>query len=117
MNQPITAKMGVCEVKTMRLIDVDALLDTTEHLAQGCFGQGQCYYERTNVSLITFLQLIKKQPTLDAVQVVRCRDCKYFVKNTWECVRLSDRFGDEYSDARVYPEYYCADGERKDDGK
>lgn len=52
-------------------------------------------------------------PTVDAVPVVRCGKCKYFVKNTWECVRLADRFGDEYSDARVYPEYYCADGERR----
>ena len=47
-------------------------------------------------------------------ELVRCGECKYFIENTWECVRLSDRFGDEYSDARVYPEYYCADGERKD---
>lgn len=60
---------------------------------------------------------LDSEPTVDAVPVVRCGECKYFVKNTWECVRLSDRFGDEYSDARVYPEYYCADGERKDDGK
>ena len=59
------------------------------------------------------LDIIRKQPTVDAAPVVRCRECKYFVKNTWECVRLSDRFGDEYSDARVYPEYYCADGERR----
>lgn len=47
-----------------RLIDANALLDTTEHLAQVCFGQGQCYCERTK-----FQQLIKKQPTVDAVPV------------------------------------------------
>ena len=46
-------------------------------------------------------------------ELVQCGECKYFIDNTWECVRLSDRFGDEYSDARVYPEYYCADGERR----
>ena len=56
---------------------------------------------------------IEALPTVDAVPVVRCGKCKYFVKNTWECVRLADRFGDEYSDARVYPEDYCADGERR----
>ena len=47
-------------------------------------------------------------------ELVRCRECKYFVENTWECSRLCDRFGDEYSDARVYPDWFCADGERKD---
>lgn len=47
-------------------------------------------------------------------ELVRCRECKHFVENTWECSRLCDRFGDEYSDARVYPDWFCADGERKD---
>lgn len=62
----------------------------------------------------SFVYSIDNAPTVDAVPVVRCGECKYFIENTWECVRFSDRFGDEYSDARVYPEYYCADGERKD---
>ena len=52
-----------------RLIDADALIETTEHLAQVCFGQGQCYCERTK-----FQQLIKKQPTVDAVPVVFVND-------------------------------------------
>ena len=56
---------------------------------------------------------LESEPTVDAVPVVRCGKCKYFVKNTWECVRIADRFGDEYSDATVYPEYFCADGERR----
>ena len=47
-------------------------------------------------------------------ELVRCGECKHFVENTWECSRLCDRFGDEYSDARVYPDWFCADGERKD---
>ena len=47
-------------------------------------------------------------------ELVRCRECKHFVENTWECSRLCDRFGDEYPDARVYPDWFCADGERND---
>lgn len=58
--------------------------------------------------------MVKHAPTVDAVPVVRCGECKHFVENTWECSRLCDRFGDEYSDARVYPDWFCADGERKD---
>ena len=56
---------------------------------------------------------IEALPTVDAAPVVRCKDCKYFVKNTWECSRLGDRFGDEYADARVYLDWFCADGERR----
>lgn len=71
------------------------------------------YYDPIN-ALTEVREKIRALPTVDAVPVVRCGECKYFIENTWECVLLSDRFGDEYSDARVYPEYYCADGERKD---
>ena len=96
-----------------RLIDANALLDTMEHLAQGCFGQGQCYYERTNVSLLTLLQLIKKQPTVDAVPVVRCGECK-----KWNRYKDGIKGLCGHSD-HVMPtreDFYCADGERKDDG-
>jgi DMSO/TMAO reductase YedYZ molybdopterin-dependent catalytic subunit len=88
-----------------RYIDADALLS-----------KGQFVVRRNDYGeYFVTVEEINKMPTVDAVQVVRCRECKYFVKNTWECVRLADRFGDEYSDARVYPEYYCADGERRSD--
>lgn len=105
MNQPITAKMGVCEVNTMsRYIDADALKKRVSELIVP---------DWTRTLIRSWLD---SEPTVDAVQVVRCGKCKYFVKNTCECVRLADRFGDEYSDAMVYPEYYCADGERRSDG-
>lgn len=42
---------------------------------------------------------IDAQPTIDAVEVVRCKDCKW-----WEgCRMLDDDDG------------YCSDGERKND--
>ena len=44
---------------------------------------------------------IDKAPTIDAVPVVRCRDCKYF--KTWLCQN------EDNSD-----NWFCADGERKD---
>lgn len=90
-----------------RYIDADALMDATEHLAQVCFGQGQCYCERTK-----FQQLIKKQPTVDAVQVVRCKDCQWFDAN--------GDYYDSYCDKNgisVEDDFYCADGERRTDDK
>ena len=70
--------------------------------------------------------LIQKQPAEDVVEVVRCKDCKYFFD---ECCnheknrvlhRVPD-FGKHYSYAgriKVEPDHYCSYGERKEgDGK
>lgn len=49
---------------------------------------------------------------VDAVEVVRCKDCKYF---DGECC---DRYADEtlgYSHS-TQPNFFCAVGERKTDG-
>jgi hypothetical protein len=97
-----------------RLIDADAFI---KDVCNNCDGWCDCVkcdcLNCKSEHRCDFIQQVHEQPTVDAVPVVRCWKCKYFVKNTWECVRLADRFGDEYSDARVYPEYYCADGERR----
>lgn len=103
-----------------RYIDADALTWLVEEykLAISPITEEQERDNRLPLQMLTeFENIIAEQPTVDAVPVVRCGECKYFIENTWECVRLSDRFGDEYSDARVYPEYYCADGERRTDGR
>ena len=46
-------------------------------------------------------EAIRAAPTVDAVPVVRCKDCKYFK------TRLCEN-EDNYDD------WFCADGERKD---
>lgn len=53
-----------------------------------------------------------EKPTVDAVQVVRCRECKWF-----------DAYGDTYDPYcdhknhrhEVRNDFYCADGERRTD--
>lgn len=59
---------------------------------------------------------LNAMPTIDAVPVVRCRDCKRCYKHTtkrykqpmWICMRLDmDRFA-------VRPDDFCSYGERKD---
>lgn len=68
--------------------------------------------------------LIVRQKAVDAVEVVRCRDCKY-AHMTYDgevkyCDRISmaDEDGD-YGYALYLPgDWYCADGERRcNDGK
>ena len=54
----------------------------------------------------------------DLVEVVRCKDCKYYISGSWkEC--YNPRFGDEggfYTPPSVDEDGYCAWGE-KGDGK
>ena len=51
---------------------------------------------------------LDETPTVDAVQVVRCEDCLRYYKgrNGWTC---------GLTGCTHNREWYCADGERKDD--
>ena len=73
----------------MRLIDADALMDK---------------YHKTAV-WDSWLE-INSAPTIDAVPVVRCKDCKHY--NTIGC---SKGFGwCESMDRGVSDDFYCANG-------
>ena len=52
---------------------------------------------------------ISEQPTVDAVQVVRCKDCQWFDAN----VDYYDSYCDK-NGISVEEDFFCADGERKD---
>lgn len=64
---------------------------------------------------IVYLQDIAEDPTVDAVPVVRCRDCKRCFKHTtkrnrqymWICMRND-------TDLYVRPDDFCSYGERKE---
>ena len=71
----------------MRLIDADALIK--EANADGAYG----YVDALQIAIA---------PTVDAVPVVRCKDCKYFKTRLCENEDSSDG-------------WFCADGERKDE--
>ena len=85
----------------MRLIDADALMRKC-NCKRNCSdcdfyidGDSWCKGE---VFGVTIMQM----PTIDAVPVIRCKDCKYFK------TRLCEN-EDNYDD------WFCADGERKDE--
>ena len=109
----------------MRLIDADAFdraLASHEFSAalneaadkDGPFEDMPMYY-----SAQSFRDTMRCRPTIDAVPVVRCKDCKYGESET-------NMFGDDmvmcqnklnpigYEDLLMPPEFYCADGERRD---
>lgn len=81
----------------MRLIDVDALIQKRNHAkayAQDMYVIGQGY--------------VMDAPTIDAVWVVRCRECGHYNKTG-----CSTGFGwCENMDRGTWDEFYCASGKR-----
>ena len=61
-----------------RLIDADALYDKVEQKYKVSSGRMHSGYRE-------FLDMICDAPTVDAVEVVRCKDCKWFdpIKQEW----------------------------------
>lgn len=51
-------------------------------------------------------ELIDKMPTIDAVEVVRCKDCKYWWAN--------GDYTKNYMCACDREDFFCPDGERKE---
>lgn len=81
----------------MRLIDADALFDSMNSLD----------YEST----VKAYEAIANAPTIDAVPVVRCKDCKHrYVTGSTTHYYVCDFMDAEYNDNG-----YCHHGERKDD--
>lgn len=61
--------------------------------------------------LSNFLDQIQRQPTVDAVEVVRCKDCAWY--NEFDrCV--NPKCVKSYHGAPVPPEHFCGYGERDD---
>ena len=74
-----------------RLIDANALIAEYDRVHIGEPGKAR--------------KLIEDAPAVDAVEIVRCQDCKHRYSDSWcEYVDDDDNF-------------YCARGERKDGGE
>lgn len=83
-----------------RLVDANELLK-------------KAYYE--DEEFVVDVDDIKAAPTIDAVEVVRCKDCKFSVQDApydaMECVMWRAKFGITYTE----PDGYCHKGERRTD--
>ena len=77
----------------MRLIDADRAIEIVRDKG---IAHPNAYHLTNYTTLI-----LQEAPTVDAVPVVRCKDCKYFK------TRLCEN-EDNYDD------WFCADGERKE---
>ena len=113
----------------MRLIDVDALIQEIIALRKDVNMSGwNDEYDRAALSgendgLIEAENLAKHAPTIDAVPVIRCKDCKHYPVG-----------GDQYEHTLEFPDemcpcycedkwyswrprdnWFCANGERKEE--
>ncbi len=92
-----------------RLIDADALMDVIrQHEYRLATKQGSIDYGMFTLGI---QQAVDEQPNIDAVPVVRCRECIAYTpvdNNTGKCVFLIGKH--QY----VVPDGYCYLGERKE---
>ena len=84
-----------------RLIDANAFLK--DILTNG-IGKTIIEYSESDIGY-----MIRKRPTVDAVEVVRCKDCKYCSYNGLCNLFLSHSH-------EMKPDDFCSYGERKSDG-
>jgi hypothetical protein len=89
----------------MRLIDADALEGRILMDAPGFMDGGS---EITKAFILAMIKTRSVTPTVDAIPVVRCKDCKYGeeVNSVYLCGK-SRGFGIAHD-----PHWFCADGER-----
>lgn len=97
----------------MRLIDADALMKVIRQheypLATrlGAIGYG--------MFTLGIQQAVDEAPTIDAVPVVRCKDCKHFVQSEpydpCECMKWAVKWGVAYTS----PDDFCSYGEKRDE--
>lgn len=89
-----------------RLIDANAFL---KDILTAGIGKTIIEYSESDIGY-----MIRKRPTVDAVEVVRCKDCKYWQDNNDGYPHEECRWGHgETPDANDF----CSYGERKDGDK
>ena len=93
----------------MRLVDIAAL------------GVGRCSKDVLPAAYCAgwngLLNIINDAPTIDAVPVVRCRDCKWFNHYTMECESddvATDHEGGASFSINFGPDDFCSYGQRKE---
>ena len=90
--------------KEMRMIDANALI---EKKRQFCSGHGEYDY-------MVELWHIENAPTEDAVEVVRCKDCKHAHLTIGSEVKYCDMWSNG-EELYLPPDFHCAAGERRSD--
>lgn len=102
-----------------RLIDADKLesslnetVDAAIKWHEDCLGD--IMQNRSEAAITAFVECIlklKEQPTVDAVEVVRCKDCKYCFVDGDDDWKYNVCY---FNRNMVHDDWFCADGERRE---
>lgn len=93
----------------MRLINADDLI--TRYCSETCgLARKDCglTYEDDGCEACSFVREIEQEQTIDAVPVVRCKDCKWYDSVFFRCTK--SRFCPD-------PDFFCACGAKMDGGE
>ena len=91
-----------------RLIDADALMDVIrQHEYRLATKQGSIDYGMFTLGI---QQAVDEQPTVDAVEVIRCRECKHCDPENHHC----DHPMSTSAPLSRKPDDFCSYGERKE---
>ena len=109
-----------------RLIDANAVVESLTNFTPNGWGKDVPYIRSEWAMAVkikdNFMKAITEAPIVDAVEVVRCKDCKhhrdkneqeqqYLAKDTLICTS-QDATEDCWN--AVWPDHFCSCGERKD---
>ena len=98
----------------MRLIDADALKDKLQNLAYDDWNQGVSTTWANAYGEVA--EIVDQEPTADAVEVVLCKDCKWWKREENQVGEIGDDYFCAFDCNKSYREdYFCADGERKEE--
>lgn len=92
----------------MRMIDADKLRKDVLYLPN-CYNGYSDTYDKAMI-----LDLVDEQPTVDAVPVVRCKNCKYCSVDRYADGNVPDYVCIEM-DTIVEPDDFCSREERRDE--
>ena len=112
----------------MRTIDADAMIDSiTRYANEPVKSNDRRWNTRCTAIIEDMIGTVKMQPAIDAVPVVRCKDCKWWDCKTWDekgeplygycnaCKHGHYSPNWEISINRKYKaDWFCADGERRE---
>ena len=99
----------------MRLIDADALLlDNKQYFCGPCKEEGHDYHEvACRACWVDDMRIaVEDAPTVDAVEVVRCKECKHYNKDALWCNINSAQFAESHYN--WYAEDFCSYGAKMD---
>ena len=91
----------------MRLIDADVLLRKICCDSCGCEPDECGYIDEYRKDRCKAGQYVEDAPTVDAVPVVRCKDCRHWYKH--HCAHGI------CATEKTNPDWFCADGERREE--